>query len=159
MVFCISYLDSAAYITVAGTESRIKRHLHIHIPYHLYIVAVVNVIISSNNQLAIAVIYFATIPAHRGIQNDNIWVSSFGVTGPPALFLRHRSLLNEAFLEQDVPGIGFIRPGYFLFKKATALIGHLVPMALHPGKLLTTHVIVVKPKDHPIHCDYATKKV
>ena len=88
-----------------------------------------------------------------------IWVPSFGVISPPALFLRHRSLLNEAFLEQDVPGIGFIRLGYFLFKKATALIGHLVPMALHPGKLLSTHVIVVKPKDHPIPCDYATNKV
>ena len=118
---------------MAGTESRIKRHLHIHIPYHLYIVAVVNVIISSNNQLAIAVIYFATIPAHRGIQNDNIWVSSFGVTGPPPLFLRHKSFLNEAFLEQDVPGIGFIRPGYFLFKKARALIGHLVPIGAIDG--------------------------
>ena len=88
-----------------------------------------------------------------------IWVPSCGVTSPPALFLRHRSLLNEAFLEQDVPGIGFIRPGYFLFKKATALIGHLVPMALHPGKLLSTHVFVVKPEDRQIHCDDATKKV
>ena len=58
-----------------------------------------------------------------------------------------------------MPGIGFIRPGYFLSKKATALSGHLVPMALHLGKLLSTHVIVVKPKDHPIHCDDATKKV
>ena len=88
-----------------------------------------------------------------------IWVPSCGVTSPPALFLRHRSLLNEAFLEQDVPGIGFIRPGYFLFKKATALIGHLVLMALHPGKLLSTHVFVVKLEDRQIHCDDATKKV
>ena len=75
----------------------------------------------------------------------------------PALlpFSSHRTFLNEAFLEQDVPGIGFIRPGYFLSKKATALIGHLVVMALHPGKLLSTHVIVVKPEHHPIQriCD------
>ena len=84
-----------------------------------------------------------------------IWVSSFVVTCPPALFLRHRSFLNEAFLEQDVPGIGFIRRGYFLSKKATALIGNLVSMALHPGKLLSTHVIVVKPENYPIQriCD------
>ena len=75
----------------------------------------------------------------------------------PALlpFSSHRTFLNEAFLEQDVPGIGFIRRGYFLSKKATALIGNLVLMALHPGKLLSTHVIVVKPEDHPIQriCD------
>ena len=71
LVLCILCLDSAAYITEPGTESRIKRH--IQIPYHLYIVVVVvNVIVSSNNHLAIAVIYFETIPDLPRIQNDNM---------------------------------------------------------------------------------------
>ena len=96
LVFCILCLVSAAYITEPGTESRIKRH--IQIPYHLYIVVVVvNVIVSSNNHLVIAVIYFATIPAHQGIQNDNIWVSSCGVTRSPALFL------TQKFFKRDFP--------------------------------------------------------
>ena len=50
-----------------------KTLVHSDIPYHFYIVVVVvNVIVSSNNHLTIAVIYFETIPDLPRIQNDNM---------------------------------------------------------------------------------------
>ena len=69
---------------------------HSDIPYHLYIVVMINVIVSSNNHPAIAVIYFATISAHQGIQNDNMDFL-FLVFGPSCPFPETQKFFKRGF--------------------------------------------------------------